>query len=236
MQFSQPYENPALREAIGPALRPGGLDLTERAARYCGLAAGDLLLDVGCGIGATAAFLKDRLLARPVGLDHSPRLLADARRHRPDLVLVRGEATSLPVASDKFTAVFCECVLSLVGDPREALVEFFRVLRPGGYLVVADLYRQSRGATNMDPRPDARGCLKGMMPRERLEGRLHAAGLEICLWEDHSEHLKVLAAKLAWHGLRTQDLWGVACMPGGDPQERPGYGLLVARKRSAKDG
>ena len=60
MYTSRPYESPALREAIGPALRPGGLDLTERAARYCGLAAGDLVLDVGCGIGATAAFLKDR--------------------------------------------------------------------------------------------------------------------------------------------------------------------------------
>jgi len=236
MQFSQPYESPALREAIGPALRPGGLHLTERAARYCNLAPGEQVLDVGCGTGTTAAFLEGRFGVLAVGIDFSTQLMTEARKGRPSLPLVRGDGACLPFAPGRFAAVFCECVLSLLENRQAALTEFHRVLRPGGYLVVSDLYRCAGGATNTELWPDARGCLKGMMPRENLERLLDAAGFGICLWEDQSEHLKALAAQLVWHGIRTQDLWGIACMPDGGMHGWPGYALLVGCKRNSPHG
>jgi len=236
MQLSQPYESPALRQAIGPALRPGGLALTEHAARFCKLASGDQVLDVGCGTGATAAFLEERFDVAAVGIDPSTELLTEARQARTAPRLVHGDGACLPFPSERFAAVFCECVLSLLEKQQAALLEFYRVLRPGGHLVVSDLYRRACAAAHTEPWRDARGCLKGMMPRAHLERRLGAAGFDICLWEDHSSHLKALAAQLAWHGIRPQDFWGVACGPGASLQDRPGYALLVGCKRKDSHG
>lgn len=236
MQFSQPYETPALRQAIGPALRPGGLALTEQAAGFCGLGSGDRVLDVGCGTGATAAFLQERFGVAAVGIDPSTALLAEARQARTAPRLVQGDGACLPFPPERFAAVFCECVLSLLEKQQAALREFYRVLRPGGHLVVSDLYRRACAAAHTEPWRDARGCLKGMMPRAHLEGRLAAIGFEIRLWEDHSSHLKILAARLVWHGIRPQDIWGAACRPGTSLQDRPGYALLVGRKRKVFHG
>ena len=236
MPLSQPYESPALREAIGPALRPGGLALTERTVRFCGLVPGDQVLDVGCGTGATAVFLQDRFGAVAVGIDASDLLLAEARESCSALALVRGDGACLPFAPDLFAAVICECVLSLLTNHQKALAEFYRVLRPGGHLVVADLYWRSPEPPDMAPPPAAQGCLAGALPRHALEERVAAAGFALDLWEDHSEDLKRLAAKLAWNGIRVADLWGAACRPGTGPAGRPGYALLVGRKRRDSHG
>ena len=236
MQLFHPYESPALREAIGPALRPGGLELTERAARFCGLAPGDRVLDVGCGVGTTAAFLQDRFRVAAMGVDASSQLLAEAQKGHPALPLVRGDGAGLPFASGLFSAVFCECVLSLLENQTRALAEFHRVLCPGGHLVVADLYWRSPERPDKGSCPTARGCLAGALPRPQLEQQIEGAGFALDLWEDHSEHLKRLAAKLVWDGIRVTDLWGAACRPGPGASGRPGYGLLVARKRRESHG
>jgi arsenite methyltransferase len=231
MQFSKPYESAALRKAIGPALRPGGLELTERAARFCGLAPESQVLDVGCGIGATVAFLQDRFRVAAVGIDASTLLLAEAREDRPTLPLVRGDGACLPFASGLFSVLFCECTLSLLEDRTIALTEFYRVLRPHGHLVVADLYWRSSGLPDTGSHLTARGCLAGALPRHQLERQIEDAGFTLDIWEDHSEHLKRLAAKLVWDGIRVADLWGAACRPGPGATGRPGYGLLVSHKR-----
>ena len=236
MQLSQPYESPALRKAIGPALRPGGLELTERAARFCEFATGDRVLDVGCGIGTTAAFLQNHFRVAAVGIDAATLLLAEAQEDYPALPLVRGDGARLPFASGLFSAVFCECVLSLLSNHQKALSEFYRVLRPGGHLVVADLYWRSCGPPDVTPPPTGRGCLAGALTRHELDQRIANAGFALSLWEDHSEHLKRLAAKLVWDGIPVTDLWGAACRPGPGASGRPGYGLLVGRKRRASHG
>jgi len=232
MPLSQPYEIPALRDAIGPAIRPGGLELTERAIRFCGIAAGERVLDVGCGTGATGAFLQGHFGIAAVGIDLSAMLLAEGRQARAALPLVRGDGVRLPFAPETFAALFCECVLSLLENHQAALTEFHRVLSPGGHLVIADLYRRSNGLENPAPLSTARGCLKGAVQRDLLEERVQSAGFAIRLWEDHSHHLKILAARLVWAGIAVRDLWGLECRPGAALDEPPGYGLLVSRKRS----
>lgn len=236
MPLFQPYESPALRDATEGLLRPGGLDLTERAACCCNLAAGERVLDAGCGIGATAAFLQDRFQVTAIGVDRSAVLLADARGNRPELPLVRGDAVRLPFAAGRFAALFCECVLSLLGDPQGALEEFNRILGPGAHLVIADLYRRPSDTANPAPLATARGCLKGMLQRGVLEQCVKRAGFEIRLWEDHSDRLKTLAAQLVWDGIAVRELWGLDACPDGSRRERIGYGLLVGRKRRTPHG
>jgi len=124
----------------------------EIAAReaYLGLldiAAGDRVLDVGCGSGAVtreiARRVGDRGLA--VGLDPSSELLAIARELAQEAGLGErvefreGDVRRLPFADGSFDVVLCVTVLSHVPGGEAAIPELLRVLRSGGRLGVFDL-------------------------------------------------------------------------------------------------
>ena len=227
---SHPYESADVRAVTGPAIRPGGLILTGRAADHCRLGPKDRVLDVGCGTAATADFLNTRYGASVIGVDRSDILLAEARRQHPVAALVRGDAVRLPLKAAYFNAVFCECVCSLLPDPAAALDEWHRVLVPGGALVLADLYWRMPRTPMADP-PVAAGCLGGAVDRQTMIQRIQSVGFTIDRWEDHSHALKQLAAEMVWAGVSLNALWGEACGRGAcSHSNRPGYCLIVARK------
>lgn len=97
------------------------------------------VLDVGCGPGAYAEWLLDHG-AQVVALDVSPRMVEYARQRtggRAD-VRVADVSTGLPEFSDaSFDLVLCPLVLEYVYDWRAVFAEFFRLLAPGGRLVVS---------------------------------------------------------------------------------------------------
>ena len=235
LNSSHPYESADVRAVTGPAIRPGGLILTGRAADHCRLGPKDRVLDVGCGAGATVDFLNTRYGASVIGVDRSDILLAEARRQHPVAALVRGDAASLPLKTAYFNALFCECVCSLLPDPAAALDEWHRVLVPGGALVLADLYwRMPR--TPMAAPPVATGCLEGAADPPTMRRRIRSAGFAIDRWEDHSHALKQLAAEMVWAGVSLRAFWGDLCGRGAcSRSNRPGYCLIVARKYERGD-
>jgi len=90
------------------------------------------ILDVGCGTGATLAVLTE--FGQVVGIDSSPEALRWCRRRAPyHLVLARGEA--LPVKGEAADVITALDLLEHIPDDGAAVVEFARVLRPGGLLV-----------------------------------------------------------------------------------------------------
>jgi len=107
-----------------------------------------ILLDVACGTGqvlrmALARGLRPRGL---VGADFSFRMLYRARRLLPaDVRLVLADALALPFVSGYFAAVTCAFGLRNFADPRRALAEMFRVLRPGGRIGVLEFSMPSPG-------------------------------------------------------------------------------------------
>lgn len=88
-------------------------------------------LDLGTGTGAGARALKRRFGdARVVGADVSPAMLAEARKHAPELEFVQGDAAQLPFADASFDVVAQN---NMIPFPDELA----RVLRPGGWAVLA---------------------------------------------------------------------------------------------------
>jgi SAM-dependent methyltransferase len=233
------YENEGLKAVIGPNIRPGGLDLTDRALGLCRLPAGAAVLDVGCGRGATTAHLAQVHRLRPVGLDLSPRLLNEGRHHHPAQPFVRADAAALPFRQRVFAAVLCECVLSLTPDPGKVLGELFRLLDPGGFLILSDIYLRcgDMAATGQAPAPEAACCLAGAVSKRKNLARLSAAGFNLIIWEDYSHLLGVLAARLVFAYGSMAAFWRhVSGNPRSRPAcnaangGRPGYFLLIARK------
>jgi len=95
------------------------------------------ILDVGCGTGGNLAFLAR--WGRGVGIDLSPLALDFARRRRLPW-LARASGLALPYASSTFSLVTAFDVLyhRWVTDDERVTRECYRVLRPGGWLLLTD--------------------------------------------------------------------------------------------------
>ena len=96
------------------------------------------VLELGCGAAQWSVALQG-LGARAVGIDLSASQLRHAARHVADadahLPLVQASAEELPFVADAFDLVFCDHGALSFADPRRAIPEAARVLRPRGRLV-----------------------------------------------------------------------------------------------------
>ncbi|MCS7275930.1 MAG: class I SAM-dependent methyltransferase [Dehalococcoidia bacterium] len=95
-----------------------------------------LVLEIGCGTGANFPYYRQG--ARVVATEPDPYMLARARRRvqqlgRP-IALVQAVAEDLPFPDRTFDAAVATLALCSLDDPRRALAEVRRVLRPGGEL------------------------------------------------------------------------------------------------------
>lgn len=225
-QAAAPYTREDFRRVAGETLRPGGLQLTERALAACTFPPGARVLDLGCGPGATLARLAAAGLTA-AGLDADFAFAAKAGLAAPTL---QGRGQALPLRDACLDGLFCECVLSASGDAPACLAEIARVLRPGGLAVLSDLYLRSGAGTA----PSAGGCVAGAVSRETMDARLAAAGLRPLLFEDHTRLLTELACRLTMSLGSAKSVITMitgrdpACA--GGPRPRFGYCLIVAAK------
>lgn len=93
------------------------------------------VLDLGCGEGQIARRVSFDGAA-VVGLDASGALLATARRRGGGPAYVRGAATALPFAADRFDAAVVCLVLEHLDDLEAVVAELARVLAPDGRLCI----------------------------------------------------------------------------------------------------
>jgi ubiquinone/menaquinone biosynthesis C-methylase UbiE len=223
---------PEIRRIAGPCIRPGGPVLTERALEICSLPPGSCVVDIGCGAGGTLEYLERSGIYHSVGLDPSEILLREVNPALMPGRIIRGLAEILPFKRASFDALFCECVLSILRDRIAALLEFARVLKEGGFLIVSDVFRRG-GSVQGQPEADSQGHrTEGFVAKDDLLRLLEKLGFSLLLWEDHERLLKEFAARMILAGERLPDPWG--CRQGQEERkaDRPqiSYFLLVARK------
>ena len=118
--------------------------------RLVELGARGSLLDIGTGPGHLPLMVCDHIAdARIIGIDLAREMLAIANRrrersahaHRIEYRLA--DAKALAFENDSFDAVYSNTILHHIPDPLPFLREARRVLRPGGVLLIRDLFRPS---------------------------------------------------------------------------------------------
>lgn len=112
------------------------------------------VLDIGCGIGGPACFIAARTGAVVTGVTNSQTGAAEAERVARDRGLGErvsfrvAEATDLPFADASYDVIWsCEAIHN-VQDKAPAVRELSRVLRPGGTVVLGDLFLRRPAASS----------------------------------------------------------------------------------------
>lgn len=96
---------------------------------------GGFVLDAGCGTGRySAAWRKLMPAARLVGVDINRTILRDGQVDPEALRPVNGTLERLPFADDTFDVVMSRGAIQHTANPRQALRELVRVVKPGGLL------------------------------------------------------------------------------------------------------
>lgn len=107
--------------------------LAPQLADLAGVAAGQRVLDVGCGPGALTTELVGRLGPDAVAaVDPSEPFVAAARERHPGVDVRLAPAEELPYADDEFDAALAQLVVHFMKDPVAGLREMARITRPGG--------------------------------------------------------------------------------------------------------
>ena len=215
-----PYKSEKLQNMPECAMRPGGIELTRRLITLAGLKPGARILDVGCGLGDSAAFLTG-FGFDAVGVDSSRALTMRGRELFPGLYLIESEAENLPFGDSDFDAVLFECSLSLMDAPA-ALAEAARVMRLDGRLLVSDVFSSVSGDYT------AGICLRTRREFERL---LLQSGFELYHFENMTNALESYAAQLimstgSMDAIFDCDQWAEI------KKAKPEYCLAVARRES----
>ncbi|MEV0600398.1 methyltransferase domain-containing protein [Streptomyces sp. NPDC050315] len=188
------YSNDIVAMLLGDSYHPGGTALTRRLADRLALAPGMRVLDVASGRGTTALLLADAYRVRVDGIDYAPahtalaQGAAEAAGLADQAVFVTGDAEQLPYEDGTFDAVVCECALCTFPDKERAVVEFARVLKPGGRVGITDVTADTERLPPALHGLTARiACVADARPLEAYVDILSTAGLRPLTTERHDE-------------------------------------------------
>lgn len=143
---------------------------------FASLEPGEAVLDLGSGAGFDVFLAAERVgrQGKAVGVDMTPEMVERARRlaqrrGATNVAFWLGEIERLPIETGSIDVVISNCVINLSPDKGEVFREAFRVLRPGGRIIVSDIIALSRLPDAVRPdRASYVECVSGAVEEREL--------------------------------------------------------------------
>jgi len=147
---------------------------------------GETVLDLGSGAGVDCFLAADKVgeNGRVIGVDMTPEMIEGARENARkgnygNVEFRLGEIENLPVADNSVDIVISNCVINLAPDKRRVFTEAFRVLKPGGRLMISDIVLLRKLPDFIKNSIEAYiGCLSGAIMRDEYIEAIKAAGFQ----------------------------------------------------------
>lgn len=192
------YGNPIAELLVGDSFHPGGLESTRQLLRASGLQPGARLLDIGCGLGASARAAASEFGLQVDAVDHSAAVV-DRARTGATAARVRWSTAGLPALGfedGSFDGVLSECVLSTV-DRSISMTEIARVVRPGGILLISDVEAMGVAIPALGHKIVGTVlCIDDAWIPGEMDRRIPAAGFRIAERWDRSRAIADLADRI----------------------------------------
>jgi len=153
---------------------------------YAKLKEGDIVLDLGSGAGFDVFLSANKVgkTGRVIGVDMTPEMIAQARKNANEgcyenVEFRLGEIENLPVENETIDMVISNCVINLVPNKDKAFQEAFRVLKPGGIMMVSDIVLLHELPAIIRNSIDAYiGCISGASLKHEYLNSIRKAGFK----------------------------------------------------------
>jgi SAM-dependent methyltransferase len=173
---------------------------------------GEIVLDLGSGAGFDCFIAASKVgsTGRVIGVEMTPEMVEKARQNARDgnyknVEFRLGEIENLPVSENQADVVISNCVINLSPDKDEVFREAFRVLKPGGRLMVSDMVLLKALPELIRRSVEAYvGCIAGAVLKEEYLAAIHSAGFrEIKLLGEDVYPIELMAADPIVQAIRT---------------------------------
>jgi ubiquinone/menaquinone biosynthesis C-methylase UbiE len=139
MDSKQYFENIAenwdsLRETLFP------VSLRDKAIKTAEISYHSIVADIGAGSGFITEGLLDKV-EKIIAVDQSEKMLSYMRKKFSGCNNIDyriGESEKLPIADEETDYVFANMYLHHVENPQKSINELYRILKPGGKLIISD--------------------------------------------------------------------------------------------------
>jgi len=153
---------------------------------FASLKKGETVVDLGCG-GGIDVFLAARRVGdsgRVIGIDMTEDMLSKARANAKkaglnNIEFKLGEIEKLPLEDEIADCIISNCVINLSEDKQRVFNEAFRVLKPGGRLMVSDMVLLADLPEKVLSSPEMHaGCIAGALHKEDYLNKIKKAGFK----------------------------------------------------------
>ena len=151
-----------------------------------GLKQGEVVLDLGAGAGIDVFMAANKVGSEGhvIGVDMTPQMIEKGRENAEkygykNVEFRLGEIENLPIEDGTVDVIISNCVINLAPDKTKVFLEAFRVLRPGGRLMISDLVTE--GELPDDVRKSFQAwseCIAGALEKNEYLGIIQASGFD----------------------------------------------------------
>lgn len=157
---------------------------------------GETVLDLGSGAGFDCFLAADKVgkSGKVIGIDMTPEMIEKARENvekgnYENIEFKLGDIENLPVEDNSVDVIISNCVINLSPDKKKVFNEAFRVLKPGGRLMISDIVLLKELPDFIKNSIEAYvGCVSGAVLKDEYIEAIKEAGFEQVKIVDESSY------------------------------------------------